>query len=425
MSFGEMDRSEQFVGFDLEYPDMTHSLSSDMDMEGSLSHMMGDFYNEPHNVTRGLTLYDGTADFSSSYPGPSGAMKLAPFENEFDQQGFFLPEKLCTPAIIQCSEPSSSAKGQPVAPTLMLDDGCEPPMVPCDAPLAVTSISFGEERSPVELGNQIIHFLAEVVGVVINKVNSKKFTLKAEGFVDGHQCALKVRLYRRLSLDGGYVAEMQRRSGDCIAFNRLYRRCSEYMTACTNSPEQSPHQFTEEVLPEIPAENTSLEPMLDLAENMEDVQLQAEVVLAMSQMVKEADIAVQLCTPQAFLLFQKMLQIVCFSVAQPLAQLLCCLAHSPEAAEFFAQQELLQAMIDKVSATRSTSQPTAEQLAQAVRLAISNCAADLPIQAKRELTTALTRALQCSSRTDRYDALIAGSLQESLHTLSLCETPVQ
>jgi len=194
------------------------------------------------------------------------------------------------------------------------------------------------------------------------------------------------------------------------------------MTSGINSHEQA-SQFDE--LPGVPdhwqSVETSIVPELDLAQDTEDVQLQAEVVLMLSQMAKEAHIVVQLCTPQAFLLFQQMLQIVNFKVAQPVAQLLCYLAQNSQAAEFFAQHELLQTMTQAV-ASRATTQATAEQMAQTVRVAVSHCAANLPIQANRELAAEIASALKCRGMADRHESLTISNLQESLHTLSLYET---
>jgi hypothetical protein len=218
---------------------------------------------------------------------------------------------------------------------------------------------------------------------------------------------------------------MRKLSGDGLAFINVYQRCSEYMNAYINSPESvrdalqfQGFSFLEAPSQSLPEADTCLAPVMDLAA-MEDENLKAEAMAALCHMVREADVALQLCTPQAFLLFQSLLHVVCFSVAQPLAQLLQSLARWQEAAQYFAQQAFLQAMIDKVMETRFESQPTAEHLAEALRLAISNCAVTLPNQAKQELAMSLSRALACSSLADRHDTMIVDNLQESLQRLTL------
>merc|ERR1711924_310410 len=64
-------------------------------------------------------------------------------------------------------------------------------------------------------------------------------------------------------------------------------------------------------------------------------QLQAEAVQSLSCAAKDRNMALQMCTPQVFVVFRNLLQILCFSIAEPLTRLLCCLALHPASQDSF------------------------------------------------------------------------------------------
>lgn len=166
----------------------------------------------------------------------------------------------------------------------------------------------------------------------------------------------------------------------------------------------------------------SLAPIFDLAEGSDNPQLQAEAAVALLQATNDSELLAELCTPQAFIVFQHLLQLVCFSVVEPLSRLLCCLVMLPKANDNFINQELLHTMIEKVWAP-SVGQHTSEQLAQAVSHAIAQHAAKFSHQTNRQLTIALTEKLSngapdfAASDPSGRNLVTTNCLQESLHNL--------
>jgi len=135
---------------------------------------------------------------------------------------------------------------------------------------------------------------------------------------------------------------------------------------------------------------------------------------------KNVDAALQLCSTQTLAMFQDLLQLVCFSIAAPLSQLLCCLASLPEAKDIFVDQQVLRPMIDKVWA-KAAGESVSEQLAQAVCLAIAQHACELSLYNTRELNSALTEKLNGGAvdAVSARDLQTVHHLQESLRMLSL------
>lgn len=78
-----------------------------------------------------------------------------------------------------------------------------------------------EDRQPSQLWSSLLSFLTEETFVVPLKVTPKKYAITATVTLQGASCELKVRVY---SQTRGFDVEFQRRSGDAIVFNDVYRR---------------------------------------------------------------------------------------------------------------------------------------------------------------------------------------------------------
>jgi len=393
--------------------------------------LLGDFYNEPDNVTRGLSLYDA-ADLSLQF-GDSSQFALG-FCGE---QGFFhhgdvhLFDKQIAGDI---RDPwAASFPDCRAAPCVSrFQDGDEAPPIPDHGLWQIEKTSFDvADACAVQLANCMLEFFDTQVAALITKVSRRKFTIKVEARLDGLSCMTKIRIYR-LAL-GQYRVEMQRRCGDIIAFQRLYKWTSEHFHSCMNDDGRShlvlqPVSAREFVFvpPEVlivdPQE--SVAPLLDLA-HIDNPPLQAEAVEGLLQAANDVQFAAQLCTPEAFDVFQNLLQIVCFNIVEPLARLLCTLAQLPDADGNFQDQQLLQCMIDKVWSDAATK-AASEQFAKVVHHALAQHAAKLSPTTNQALSFALTEKLRDGApgfaveMSPSHHLETAHYLQESLHMLQAC-----
>jgi len=378
----------------------------------AMPNLAGDFYNEPDDVTRGLSLYNGADDLSQmqDFYNPNMFGKACGFETEFDapRDGLW--------------------SGLPVS-GVIFQEGDEALEAPEDEffQLAHTTIII-RDASAVQIGNQLVDFLRSEADGVITKVNRRKFTIKAEICLDGLNCETKVRVYKQAL--GQYAVEMQRRAGDTLAFHKLYQWASERLHSHTNSNESHlamvsdikpkfaavPEHFTEGGA----TSSISVAPLLDLAECYADPNLQTEALQGLLQAANNANSIVQLCTPHAFMIYRNLLQLLCCNIAEPLARLLCCLALLPQA-EFFTDEHTLHAMIKKVSSS-SLGQPASKELAQAVCHIITQHAVGISPTANRELTFTLTEKLkEVPPESDANAQYLTTThyLQESLQMLRL------
>jgi len=101
--------------------------------------------------------------------------------------------------------------------------------------LAVTTLTLCEQ-TPIEAGNELLTLLRNMVDAQITKVNARQFSICAKVISDGLSCDIKVRIYQN---EEGSLIELQRRSGDAVAFDRFYRQVSSSLeTSSSTSSEQ-------------------------------------------------------------------------------------------------------------------------------------------------------------------------------------------
>lgn len=84
-----------------------------------------------------------------------------------------------------------------------------------------------DSTSAEEVQNRLLCLLADDDLAELLKVNRMKFTIKAKIHLDGLSCVTKVYIYKKGA--GQYVIDIQRRSGDHLVFQRLYRWVSQHL----------------------------------------------------------------------------------------------------------------------------------------------------------------------------------------------------
>eukprot|EP00427_Karlodinium_veneficum_P026325 CAMPEP_0169208676 /NCGR_PEP_ID=MMETSP1016-20121227/14258_1 /TAXON_ID=342587 /ORGANISM="Karlodinium micrum, Strain CCMP2283" /LENGTH=338 /DNA_ID=CAMNT_0009286065 /DNA_START=59 /DNA_END=1075 /DNA_ORIENTATION=- len=298
-----------------------------------------DFYCEPNDVTRGVTL---SSDFYCEADDVTRGVTLDAcalsfhhtVDHNYDVQSILYDGRADLKAKDflldsgRLQQNPAKALGSSISRPAFFE-GDEAPSPPEDEfyKFELTTMT-GNGMSAAQFANEIIEFLdKEVESSCVTKVSRKKLTIKADVCLEASHCEIKVRIYRHVL--GGYSIEMQRKCGDAIAFKTML----------------------EDIISDLPGESgdssgVCLEPLLSLAES-NDPRLQAEAMLALAHAAQNAEIAAQLCTPQVFLLFQKMSEAVCFNILEPLSRLVCLLSALPQA-ESLPEMQRLQESIQLV-----------------------------------------------------------------------------
>jgi len=253
--------------------------------------LSGDFYCQEDDVCRGLTL---------SLDDAFG------FGNAFDV------DRTC-----KFTQPGTSPNSckdfvtEYVAPALSED---------VKAFLESTTLQLSES-STVTVGNRLLSFFRNDVDAKIKKMSQTKFTIKAEVFVGGIWCCLKVRIYQN---EDGSLVEFQKRSGDTVAFFQLYRKVSAYLLG-DSYPQTASLGLPK--LPQIdalPAEQ-AIAPLLDMADSCQDMNLLAEVAAALNAMANDPAVAAALRMPCAVSVLRQLEQVEDFRVAYPTSNMLACI----------------------------------------------------------------------------------------------------
>lgn len=254
------------------------------DCDAVMPPLAADFYHEANNVTRGLTFPVGDALGFSHTCEWGGKSKLSCLGSSSNYNLEFK---------VTDAPPALSQE------TKML--------------LEATALQL-KECTPITAGNCLLSFLTQVVDARVNKVNSNKFTIRAEVVVEGLQCDIKVRIYKQ---EQGSVVEFQRRSGDTLAFNKFYCQASRYLQG------NSLHEIglDDMDMMSLP-EDQAIAPLLDMAAFSQDISLLADVASVLSVLAKHPMVAAQLRTAVALSVLQHLQQFDDFSVAVPMRAVL-------------------------------------------------------------------------------------------------------
>jgi serine/threonine protein kinase len=110
-----------------------------------------------------------------------------------------------------------------------------PPNIPTDESFELEPTTFNVTgKEPAKLGNHLINFLSMAAGAVVTKINTKKWTVKAEVDDESGTCRFKIRIYRQG--EGSYAIEFQRRAGETTALHRVFDQAVEQMAPSKPSP---------------------------------------------------------------------------------------------------------------------------------------------------------------------------------------------
>lgn len=105
--------------------------------------------------------------------------------------------------------------------------------------LAVTTLHVqAAPEDCFQLGNHLLSFLRIELSAAAVKVCRAKFTAKAEVL---QQCTVKLRVYR--VANDVLAVELQRRSGDALAFAEVFGRLTQYLKGSFKLVDTSPHEM--------------------------------------------------------------------------------------------------------------------------------------------------------------------------------------
>jgi len=389
----------------------------------------GDFYRVQDDVTRGITMDAGDlshmqepsskngGDFYMEPDVIKGVSMGAVFDGHLDYMG--KPEMFGMDAGLAAT--SLWGAGSMHANSAVFSLGFErfqesdkPPCAPDDTFFQFEATTlFAKSRSPADIGNSVLDFLASQVLSSITKVRRHKFAIKADIFVENRKCTLKVRVYSERGEQ--FAVEFQRRSGDSLAFQSIFCQAkkhiqSSFAVVCGGNSdlEASREQHDENsAVTESTAGSAGLQPLLEMAGCIDTPSLQAEAAVALANTAQDRSLARSLCSSEAFTEFLKLLQAESVDVLYPAARLLGSLSELPEAGKFFAEGGILPTMLLKVSCEDACSLVRL-QLAEAFCAAVSRSADFLPLSTAEELSRGLVDAMQ---KTE--DVPIRRNLQEA------------
>jgi hypothetical protein len=403
--------------------------------------LLGDFYRECDDVTRGVNLFVAPSSpqgwhssiYKSVDPYPehddvTRSVTLASDYPYLDSQpysklGFSEPSGFGeydfqksafsdAHAVGAFDQGSSSDKLTQFAENDML------PQAPTDPffTFAVTTLVISCER-PHILMNDFLEFLRVKVAAEILKIRPQKYWIKTNAFLENSMCTFKARAYQQEP--GEIVFEFQRRSGDTIAFNGIYTKAALFLqtrhTIIRGMPEAKLQ--TSAPLPQGKLNAADLKPILDLASQDSLPELQAEAASAMSSLAADSETLDALCTDTGVVEAVKLLlKTDRVDICHPTAKLLLRLACSSSAMNFFFGEEaldrgLLHILLEKVLCySVSEVSIVLPQLLEVIVTVVRNCALRLPQQEANLLADQIARAM---TRTSKERSDIKGRLQEA------------
>lgn len=303
--------------------------------------------------------------------------------------------------------------------------------------LALTHFNAPAYCGPCEVLQDLLKFFAsltEGVAVSVIKVNSDKFTIKADAHVDWLPFTFKVRIYQGTSPSDAHIVEFQRRSGDSIAFQRLYQHALHHFSnqqddscALMDDSESLETSICLEPPPCAGDSSTStvpsLEPFLSMAEATNDVRLLEEAAFNLASLCTRSADAVealmtQMRSPRALAVALKLLEVDSFSTKFPIAWLLTHMSCYPEMQNLLVENGLLSAMLEslRIPDVCKVARP---KLSQAINKVLCGCVNTLPDKTIMELDGLLKTALFGHGSEDGVDVAVCGNLIEAREVLHI------
>lgn len=393
----------------------------------------GDYYREHDNFTRGIAMSPAlaggmsseacTGSFRSDYEkffvepgdelrgisiGSEGGIGMTFFGSDMrsghpgfdDQLGHLGPFK--AQCASRCQAPNILKPAVPFT-----EEHC-PPEKPKDKyfRLEVTHTVVASER-PHEIGNAMLDFFANTVTASLTKVRHAKFAIKADVFVGSVMCTVKARVYEAEA--GRYAVELQRRSGDALAYSSTWKQARSYLQSrVSKGPAEvdESHQSADNgqgIFPapaDFPLEvgRLNLAPIHDMASFSEMPSIQAEAATALLGLAggSSKESCDFLATEKMFETIDKLVQSDGKEVGYPTAKLLLVLLQrvellspeKPEVLRSFARL-IFPSVLKKVAA-KQTSELVQQSLLEVVYAVVDVCVR-VPAKQVQEVEEALRR----------------------------------
>jgi len=427
MSYGGLDHHDD------QHYSVTNELEGWRD-----SRFDGDFYREGDDVTRGVSMaqsfdasgyafgdndyYRDPDDLKSVGMSSNDAMA---FQSACTSYGDFYPapepvrgigmgmSSMPELEILQGGIYSDCLEGMPDGFCKVAGAGPErfteadyPPLMPMDPLFRLQTTSFrvlpGNSGGSY-IGDVLLQFLDKKVVATILKINRRKYTIKANVFLDHIMCTLKIRAYEQTS--GTYAVEFQKRAGNDLVFGHAYcegkkhvlmhfaSASAEEAPKAESVPRVSPQDLPQEALEGM--QRLPATPLLDMVSVDNNPSCQAEAAVALANIAQDPQLtaAAGLGDERSLKDFQKLLQLDSMDVSFPTSQMLLSLAACPQAASCFTDELLLSAMLEKVR-SRDTAAPVQQHLAQAISTAIKQHADAFTEEVSAKMLSTLTTAVQ-------------------------------
>jgi len=389
----------------------------------------GDPYCELDDVTRGVSVAQ-----------PLGLDAFAPKDSCMDRNLFFLTgddyEFSSLDSKFLCVKPVNSFEkchGSSWAPESEIFQAQHVPPSPPSSEhfFFVPTTLFLKDCCPQEIGNSLLEFFRSQVVASITKVTTAKYAVKAEVFVDGSSCMMKVRVYTQ---GDRYAVELQRRGGDAFILQSTYQLLSDHLGVRLGSHTGSISGVTPKsekplALP-VPAEpdsaeevaERSLEVLSPLLAMAAIAGLQAEAASALAKMANGGRTAAAplLESPdQVALALTHLLASGQIDVVYPAARCLSGLAAFGEAGPLLAHEGLLKAAASQAVAELAVAQGlVGTALARAVIDSVQCCAGWITSATATDIQEVLDAGLKSEALTN-CDVLARTHLEQALFDTSL------
>jgi len=357
--------------------------SSGLDEASAMPSLLGDFYYEPDDVTRGLTLFD-TPGILTLFDTPGHSLtrlsdsltpltRLSDGLTLFDTPGMGMNTDCSkgtgrsgdTPGMGMDTDISQCTVGIAQVQTFDQFVGTDIlPVVPADEfwTCGATTLYIQCDR-PASLMNTFLQFLHTQVVRHKLKVTTKKYAIKADVYLDNVRCTLKARAYQQ---EPGKIAfEIQKRQGDSLAFAGVYRSAAKYLQQqnfrITSGMPKDPVGGAGVPLdfPRGKVDVRSYEPLLDMASLTESPKLQAESAVALAAATEDPAVVEALCSEVGPMQdITRLLEPECMDIVFPVAILLLNIARYSSSAAYLVNLGLLHTLLDKVRCLPTSPSPT-------------------------------------------------------------------
>lgn len=415
-------QSSEFAYFE-SFTDHSHEFHSAIG-EGSKfpDFESGDPYRELDDVTRGVSVAQPLG-LDAFWPGQK--------ESCMDRNLYFLTgndyeyssfEK--GPLGVKTANSSAQPHGSSLAPDSEIFQAHHVPPSPPSSQhfFFVPTTLFLKNGCPQEIGNSLLEFFRSQVVASITKVTTAKYAIKAEVFVDGSSCMMKVRMYTH---GDEYAVELQRRGGDAFILQSTYQLLSDHLRTCLGSiSRETPKSEKPLALPAPPdldrteeVTESGLELVAPLLAMATIAGLQAEAASALAKMANGGRTA---ATPllespdQVASVLTHLLASGQTDVVYPAARCVSGLAAFGEAGPLLAHEGLLKAVASQALAELAVAQGlVGTALARAVIDAVQCCAGWLNSASAAEIQEVLDTGLKNEKLTN-CDVLARTHLEQAL-----------